>query len=131
MSDYIFFGEDDDDYDVETWVDIKYPTQVSTQAYLFTLEYRHPREYYDFLEDIYLNGMVVANRFLVSGVHVVDAVKSGMLRPILIGSSTGSLHIDCLYWSPIEHEYKNFSDMSEIEIEWLQLGLVGRVWSYN
>jgi hypothetical protein len=131
MRDYIIFGEDDDGYEMETWMDIKYPNQVSTQAYLFTLEYRHPKEYYDFLEDVDINGMIIANYFLIDGPHVVDAIKSGMLRPILVGSSTGDLHIDCQYWSPTEHEYKNYSDMSKIEIEWLHLGLVGRVWSYN
>ncbi len=131
MSDYIFYSEDDDDYSLEAWVDIKYPNQASTNAYLFTLEYRHPREYYDFLEDIRLNGMIIAGHFLVSGHHVVDAMKSGMLRPILIGSSTGDLHIGCQYWSAVEHEYKNFSDMTKVEIEWLHAGLVCRVWSYN
>lgn len=130
MNDFIFFDEDDD-YDETAWFEIKFPNQAVTRAYLFSIEYRYPEEYYDFLEDIEINGMIVAENYLINGYHIIDAMRSGMLRPALIESSTGDLHVYCQYWSPLEHVYKDFSDMSVSELEWLHIGLVTRVWSYN
>ena len=133
MSDYFFFDDEEEgDYDeVTTGYELKYPNPVVTQAYMFSLEYRYPREYYDFIEDIEINGMMIANYYLIDWIHVVDAMRAGMLRPVLSESPSGDIQIYCQYWSPLEHSYKDFSDMSTAEIEWLHMGLVGRVWSYN
>lgn len=133
MSDYFFFDdeEEDDYYDVTAGFSLRYPNPAITQAYMFSLEYRYPQEYYDFLEDIEINGMIIADHYLVDWIHVVDAMRAGMLRPTLFESSSGDAQIYCQYWSPLEHDYKDFSDMSITETEWLHMGLVARVWSYN
>ena len=133
MNDNIFFYDDeDDDYEgLSATYNIRYQNSEIAQTYLFTFEYRFPRQYYEFLEDIDLNGMVVGNAVVVSKKYVVDALRSGILKPALIKSSNEDLHVYCQYWSPLQHMYMDFEDMSNIELEWLQIGLVSRIWSYN
>jgi len=130
--DIFFYDDEDDEYEnLSAKYNIRYPNSEIVQNYLFIFEYRFPKQYYEFLQDINLNGMIVGNAVVVSKKYVVDAMVSGILKPALIKSSNEDLQVYCQYWSPLRHMHMDFEDMSNIELEWLQSGLVSRIWSYN
>jgi len=143
VNEHIFFFRDDDDDDDDEYdngeeeafpslqVVLKFPNSLSAEDRLFSFEYNFPVHYSGLVEDIEENGLIIGDFYRVSPKYAFDALKCGMVVPLIeeINSYDDMIHFE--YWSPLEGRYKNFYDMVFVEKYWMFSALSERIWSYN
>jgi hypothetical protein len=96
---------------------VSVPPQSDVEQYIFNLEYKYPSIYEEWFNSHKTSPIDIYGIPVVGNVFM-QAVKYGLIRPVIAELSDDEIFVLIKLWSPLEEEYKWSNNFDQADLNW-------------